>query len=74
MSATSPPISSKGRYTGSPGADSRPGVRLSGVRQGSPAEQAGLRAAAVLLRIGTYEIADLQAMPTRSGATGPGTR
>jgi hypothetical protein len=39
-----------------------PGVRLSGVRAGSPAERAGLAEGDVLLRIGAIEIADLQAM------------
>ncbi len=42
---------------GSPG-----GVRLVGVRAGSPAEQAGLRGDDIITRIGEAEIADLQAM------------
>jgi hypothetical protein len=37
------------------------GMRLGGVRAGSPAEQAGLRAGDVLLRIGEREIADIYA-------------
>jgi hypothetical protein len=38
------------------------GVRLSGVRAGSPAERAGLRADDVVTRIGPHAVADLQAM------------
>jgi hypothetical protein len=41
-----------------------PGVRLSGVRSGSPAERAGLKGGDVLLRIGRFEVTDLQAMTT----------
>jgi hypothetical protein len=41
-----------------------PGVRLSGVRSGSPAERAGLKGGDVLLRIGRFEVGDLQAMTT----------
>ncbi len=38
------------------------GVRLTGVRAGSPAEQAGLRSGDVITRIGDRDIPDLQAM------------
>jgi hypothetical protein len=38
------------------------GVRLAGVRAGSPAEKAGLRANDVITRIGDYEVPDLEAM------------
>ncbi len=38
-----------------------PGVKLSGVSAGSPAETAGLQAGDVLLRLGDVEIADLRA-------------
>jgi len=38
------------------------GVRLVGVRAGSPAEKAGLRGDDIITRIGDAEIADLQAM------------
>jgi Zn-dependent M28 family amino/carboxypeptidase len=38
------------------------GVRLSGVRAGSPAEKAGLAEGDILVRIGDKEIPDLQAM------------
>jgi hypothetical protein len=43
--------------TGAPG-----GVRLVGVRAGSPAEKAGLRGDDIITRIGTTETPDLQAM------------
>ncbi len=39
-----------------------PGVRLSGVRPDSPADKAGLTEGDVLLQIGDFEVADLQAM------------
>lgn len=38
------------------------GVRLSGVRAGSPAEKAGLRRDDIITRIGTHDVPDLQAM------------
>lgn len=38
------------------------GVPFSGVRAGSPAEQAGLKAGDILIRIAEHEIPDLQAM------------
>ena len=38
------------------------GVRLAGVRAGSPAEKAGLKPADVITRIGDYEVPDLEAM------------
>jgi hypothetical protein len=38
------------------------GVRLAGVRAGSPAERAGLRADDVITKIGDYEVPDLEAM------------
>lgn len=53
--------------TGNPG-----GVALSGVRAGSPAEQAGLKAGDVLIRIGTHEVADLQGMTDALRAHQPG--
>jgi hypothetical protein len=43
--------------TGNPG-----GVRLTGVRPGSPAEQAGLRRDDIITRIGEMEVPDLEAM------------
>ncbi len=42
--------------------DSPGGVQLSGVRTGSPADQAGLRAGDIITRIGSHEVPDLQAM------------
>jgi hypothetical protein len=42
--------------------DNPGGVRLSGVRPGSPAELAGLSEGDVLIRIGTMQVPDLQAM------------
>jgi Zn-dependent M28 family amino/carboxypeptidase len=38
------------------------GVRLAGVRAGSPADKAGLKADDVITRIGDYEVPDLEAM------------
>lgn len=38
------------------------GVRLAGVRAGSPAEKAGLRPNDVITKIGDYEVPDLEAM------------
>jgi putative serine protease PepD len=52
---------------GSPG-----GVRLVGVRAGSPAEQAGLRGDDIITRIGEAEIADLQAMTDALRSHQPG--
>jgi S1-C subfamily serine protease len=42
--------------------DSPGGVRLVGVRAGSPAERAGLRGDDVITRIGTMEVPNLAAM------------
>ena len=42
--------------------DNPGGVSLSGVRSGSPAERAGLRAGDIITRIGTHDVPDLQAM------------
>jgi putative serine protease PepD len=38
------------------------GIRLSGVRAGSPADSAGLRRDDVIIRIGDQEVPDLRAM------------
>jgi acetylornithine deacetylase/succinyl-diaminopimelate desuccinylase-like protein len=38
------------------------GVRLTGVRAGSPAEEAGIQAGDIIVQIGTYEVRDLYAM------------
>ena len=53
--------------TGSPG-----GVRLVGVRAGSPAEKAGLRGDDIITRIGTKETPDLQAMTDALRSHKPG--
>jgi hypothetical protein len=49
------------------------GVRLSGVSGGSPAESAGMRAGDILVRLGTYEIADLYVLTDALRALVPGT-
>lgn len=48
------------------------GVRLSGVRTGSPAEQAGLRAGDVIVAMDDDEVADLHAYTAALRARGPG--
>jgi peptidase M28-like protein/PDZ domain-containing protein len=48
------------------------GVRLAGVRAGSPAEKAGLRGDDIITRIGSAEIPDLQAMTEALRAHQPG--
>jgi membrane-associated protease RseP (regulator of RpoE activity) len=63
-----------GAYLGSiPDMTDNPGgVRLSGVRAGSPAEQAGLREGDVIVQIGQHEVTDLQAMTNALRAHRPG--
>lgn len=72
--ATDAPRSGYGAYFGSIPDMSvgGPGVRLSGVRAGSPAAAAGFREGDVLQRIGAFEIADLQAMTDALRAHRPG--
>jgi len=53
--------------TGTPG-----GVRLSGVRAGSPAARVGLRTADIIMRIGDRDVPDLQAMADALRAHQPG--
>jgi hypothetical protein len=53
--------------TGTPG-----GVRLVGVRAGSPAEKAGLRGDDIITRIGTMDTPDLQAMTDALRSHRPG--
>jgi hypothetical protein len=53
--------------TGTPG-----GVRLVGVRAGSPAEKAGLRGDDIITRIGQTEVPDLQAMTDALRSHRPG--
>ena len=48
------------------------GVKLSGVRAGSPAEKAGLQRDDVITRIGDMPITDLQAMTDALRAHKPG--
>ena len=48
------------------------GVKLSGVRAGSPAEKAGLQRDDVITRIGDMQITDLQAMTDALRAHKPG--
>ena len=52
--------------------DNPGGVRLLGVRAGSPAEQAGLRGDDIITRIGSMEIPDLQAMTDALRSHAPG--
>lgn len=52
--------------------DNPGGVRLSGARGGSPADQAGLKAGDILIRIGAREIPDLQAMTDALRSHQPG--
>ena len=51
-----------------------PGVRLSGVGAGSPADRAGLREGDVLLAIDAVELADLRAFAQALRALSPGQR
>jgi S1-C subfamily serine protease len=52
--------------------DSPGGVRLIGVRAGSPAEQAGLRGDDIITRIGDMNVPDLQAMTDALRSHQPG--
>ena len=52
--------------------DSPGGVRLLGVRAGSPAEKAGLRGDDIITRIGSLEVPDLQAMTNALRSHEPG--
>lgn len=52
--------------------DNPGGVRLLGVRAGSPAEKAGLRGDDIITRIGEMEIPDLQAMTNALRSHAPG--
>jgi Zn-dependent M28 family amino/carboxypeptidase len=52
--------------------DSPGGVRLLGVRAGSPAEEAGLRGDDIITRIGDMDIPDLQAMTNALRSHEPG--
>ncbi|HET8650521.1 MAG TPA: M28 family peptidase [Gemmatimonadales bacterium] len=52
--------------------DNPGGVRLTAVRAGSPAEQAGLRANDIITRIGDHPVTDLQAMTDALRSHRPG--
>jgi Peptidase family M28/PDZ domain len=78
-----PPSHSIGTMTGAPAygtylgtipdmTDNPGGVRLLGVRAGSPAEKAGLRGDDIITRIGDMEIPDLQAMTNALRSHEPG--
>jgi Peptidase family M28/PDZ domain len=78
-----PPSHAIGATTGAPAygtylgtipdmTDSPGGVRLLGVRAGSPAEQAGLRGDDIITRIGDMDIPDLQAMTNALRSHEPG--
>ncbi|HKT61737.1 MAG TPA: M28 family peptidase [Gemmatimonadales bacterium] len=62
--ATGPPMPGYGAYLGTvPDMTDNPGgVRLLGVRAGSPAEKAGLRGDDIITRIGDMSVPDLEAM------------
>ena len=79
----SPPSHAIGATTGAPAygtylgtipdmTDSPGGVRLLGVRAGSPAEQAGLRGDDIITRIGDMDVPDLQAMTNALRSHEPG--
>jgi len=53
-------------------AESPGGVRLVGVRAGSPAEKAGLRGDDIITRIGDMSVPDLQAMTNALRSHQPG--
>ena len=78
-----PPSHAMGTTTGAPAygtylgtipdmTDNPGGVRLLGVRAGSPAEKAGLRGDDIITRIGEMEIPDLQAMTNALRSHQPG--
>jgi membrane-associated protease RseP (regulator of RpoE activity) len=50
------------------------GVRLSGVTEGSPAAEAGLRPGDILVRLGSFEVEDLYVLTEALEALEPGNR
>jgi Zn-dependent M28 family amino/carboxypeptidase len=72
--ATSTSMPAYGTYLGTiPDMTDNPGgVRLLGVRAGSPAERAGLRGDDIITRIGDLEVPDLQAMTNALRSHEPG--
>ena len=73
-SSTAPVSPGYGAYLGTiPDMTDNPGgVRLVGVRAGSPAEKAGLRGDDVITRIGAMDVTDLQAMTDALRSHKPG--
>jgi hypothetical protein len=72
--AAGAPVSGYGAYLGTvPDMTDNPGgVRLLGVRAGSPAEQAGLRGDDIITRIGDLSVTDLEAMTEALRSHHPG--
>jgi membrane-associated protease RseP (regulator of RpoE activity) len=72
--ATDPPMPGYGAYLGTvPDMTDNPGgVRLLGVRAGSPAEKAGLRGDDIITRIGDTSVTDLEAMTQALRSHHPG--
>jgi len=72
--ATGPPMPGYGAYLGTvPDMTDNPGgVRLLGVRAGSPAEKAGLRGDDIITRIGDTSVTDLEAMTQALRSHHPG--
>jgi hypothetical protein len=72
--AAGAPVSGYGAYLGTVPdmTDSPGGVRLLGVRAGSPAERAGLRGDDIITRIGEMNVPDLQAMTDALRSHQPG--
>jgi predicted metalloprotease with PDZ domain len=66
-SGTSASLGTIPDMTGSPG-----GVRLTGVRSGSPAERAGIRAGDIVIELGGMRVADLYGMTDALRARQPG--
>ena len=48
------------------------GVRLTGVREGGPAQEAGIRGGDIIVQIGDFEVKDLYAMTEALGSFKPG--
>ncbi len=77
VDAAPPPVATSGGYGAYLGtipdmSDSPGGVRLSGVRSGGPADQAGIRASDIIIQIAQFEITDLYAMTDALRALKPG--
>ena len=72
--SSGPPMPGYGAYLGTVPdmTDSPGGVRLLGVRAGSPAEKAGLRGDDIITRIGDMSVSDLEAMTEALRSHHPG--